>query len=128
VLNAKAMGAAMVEAGLRLVSGGTDNHLMLVDLRPAGITGKDAQILLEEVGITTNKNAIPNDPESPFVTSGIRIGSPAMTTRGFSEAEAHTIGRLVAETVFNRDDTAKLASIRAEVKSLLEQYPLYPEL
>ena len=113
VVNAKAMGAAMVECGLRLVSGGTDNHLMLVDLRPAGITGKDAENLLEEVGITTNKNAIPNDPESPFVTSGIRVGSPAMTTRGFTEGEAHTVGCLIAETVFNRDDEAKLADIKA---------------
>ena len=74
------------------ISGGTDNHLLLVDLRPAGITGKDAEQLLEDVGITTNKNAIPNDPESPFVTSGIRVGSPAMTTRGFTEGEAHTVG------------------------------------
>ena len=92
VVNARAMGEAMVECGLRLISGGTDNHLLLVDLRPAGITGKDAERLLEDVGITTNKNSIPNDPESPFVTSGIRVGSPAMTTRGFTEAEAHTVG------------------------------------
>ena len=90
------MGEAMVECGLRLISGGTDNHLLLVDLRPAGITGKDAEQLLEDVGITTNKNAIPNDPESPFVTSGIRVGSPAMTTRGFTEGEAHTVGCLIA--------------------------------
>ena len=128
VVNAKAMGAAMVECGLRLVSGGTDNHLMLVDLRPAGITGKDAQNLLEKVGITTNKNAIPADPESPFVTSGIRVGSPAMTTRGFTEGEAHTVGCLIAQTVFNRDDAAKLANIKEEVDALLEQHPLYPEL
>jgi glycine hydroxymethyltransferase len=128
VVNAKAMGAAMVECGLRLVSGGTDNHLMLVDLRPAGITGKDAQNLLESVGITTNKNAIPADPESPFVTSGIRVGSPAMTTRGFAEGEAHTVGCLIAQTVFNRDDTAKLANIKEEVEGLLAKHPLYPEL
>ena len=128
VVNAKAMGEAMVECGLRLVSGGTDNHLMLVDLRPAGITGKDAQNLLEEVGITVNKNAIPADPESPFVTSGIRVGSPAMTTRGFSEGEAHTVGCLIAQTVFNRDDAAKLANIKEEVDALLEKHPLYPEL
>ena len=128
VVNAKAMGAAMVECGLRLISGGTDNHLMLVDLRPAGITGKDAEKLLEEVGITTNKNAIPNDPESPFVTSGIRIGSPAMTTRGFSEGEAHTVGCLIAQTVFNRDDEARLSDIKTQVADLLEKHPLYPEL
>jgi len=128
VINAKAMGAAMVECGLRLVSGGTDNHLMLVDLRPAGITGKDAQNLLEEVGITVNKNAIPADPESPFVTSGIRVGSPAITTRGFTEGESHTIGCLIAQTLFNREDASRLADIREQVASLLEAHPLYPEL
>jgi glycine hydroxymethyltransferase len=128
VANAKAMGAAMAESGLRLISGGTDNHLLLVDLRPADITGKDAEKLLEEVGITTNKNAIPNDPQSPFVTSGIRVGSPAMTTRGFSEGEAHTVGALIADTVFNRNDTAKLADIKTQVDALLEKHPLYPEL
>jgi len=128
VVNAKAMGAAMVECGLRLISGGTDNHLMLVDLRPAGVTGKEAERLLEDVGITTNKNAIPNDPESPFVTSGIRVGSPAMTTRGFTEGEAHTVGCLIANTVFNRDDEARLADIREEVQALLDKHPLYPEL
>jgi len=128
VLNAKAMGAAMVECGLRLISGGTDNHLMLVDLRPAGITGKEAERLLEDVGITTNKNAIPNDPESPFVTSGIRVGTPAITSRGFTEGEAHTIGCLIAQTVFNRDDEAKLADVKSQVAALLEKHPLYPEL
>jgi len=128
VINAKAMGAAMVECGLRLISGGTDNHLMLVDLRPAGITGKDAEKLLESVGITCNKNAIPNDPESPFVTSGIRVGSPAITTRGFTEGEAHTVGCLIAQTVFNRDDAAKLADVKADVEALLAAHPLYPEL
>jgi glycine hydroxymethyltransferase len=128
VINAKAMGAAMVECGLRLISGGTDNHLLLVDLRPAGVTGKVAEKVLEEVGITTNKNAIPNDPESPFVTSGIRVGSPAITTRGFTEGEAHTIGCLIAQTVFNREDEAKLANIKEEVADLLAKHPLYPEL
>jgi len=128
VLNARAMGEAMVECGLRLVSGGTDNHLMLVDLRPAQITGKEAQALLEEVGITVNKNAIPNDPESPFVTSGIRVGSPAMTTRGFSEGEAHTVGCLIAKTLFNRHDSAMLATISEEIRALIDAHPLYPEL
>lgn len=128
VINAQRMGEAMVEAGLRLVSGGTDNHLMLVDLRPASITGKDAEHLVEEVGFTVNKNAIPNDPESPFVTSGIRVGSAAMTTRGFDEEEAYTVGRLIAETIFNRDDATKLDKIRAEVKALIDAHPLYPEL
>ncbi len=128
VLNARAMGEAMAECGLRLVSGGTDNHLMLVDLRPAEITGKEAQALLEEVGITVNKNAIPNDPESPFVTSGIRVGSPAMTTRGFSEGEAHTVGCLIAKTLFNRHDSATLATITEEIRALIDAHPLYPEL
>jgi glycine hydroxymethyltransferase len=128
VVNARTMGAAMVEGGLRLISGGTDNHLLLVDLRPAGITGKDAERLLEDVGITTNKNSIPNDPESPFVTSGIRVGSPAMTTRGFTESEAHTVGRLIAETVFNRDSESRMDDVRTQVKNLLDAHPLYPEL
>ena len=92
VVNAQAMGEAMVEGGLRLVSGGTDNHLMLVDLRPRASPARTPSSLLEEVGFTVNKNAIPNDPESPFVTSGIRVGSAAMTTRGFNEDEAHTVG------------------------------------
>lgn len=128
VANAASMGEAMVECGLRLISGGTDNHLCLVDLRPAGITGKDAEKLLETVGITVNKNAIPNDPESPFVTSGIRVGSPAMTTRGFSRGEAHTVGCLIADTLFNRDDAARLDDIRAQVDGLLAAHPLYPQL
>jgi glycine hydroxymethyltransferase len=128
VTNAKAMGAAMVEAGLRLVSGGTDNHLMLVDLRPAGITGKVAEKLVEECGFTVNKNAIPNDPESPFVTSGIRVGSAAMTTRGFDEAEAYKVGTLLASAIFKRDDEAALVGIKAEVQAMLDAHPLYPEL
>ena len=128
LINAKAMGAAMVECGLRLVSGGTDNHLLLVDLRPAKITGKAAERLLEDVGITTNKNAIPNDPEGPFVTSGIRVGSPAITTRGFTEGEAHTVGCLIAQAIFNRDDERVLADVKTQVHALLDARPLYPEL
>ncbi|MHB1017446.1 MAG: serine hydroxymethyltransferase [Coriobacteriia bacterium] len=128
VVNARVMGEAMVEGGLRLVSGGTDNHLLLVDLRPAGVTGKDAEKVLEHVGMTVNKNAIPNDPESPFVTSGIRVGSAAITTRGFTEGEAHTVGRLIAETIFRRDEPARVEAIKAEVASMLEAHPLYPEL
>ncbi|MDO9556497.1 MAG: serine hydroxymethyltransferase [Coriobacteriia bacterium] len=128
VVNARVMGEAMVKAGLRLVSGGTDNHLMLVDLRSAAITGKDAEKLVEEVGFTVNKNAIPNDPECPFVTSGIRVGSAAMTTRGFNEEEAYTVGRLIAETIFGRDDATRLKKISAEVRALIDAHPLYPEL
>jgi len=128
VVNARAMGEAMVEHGLRLVSGGTDNHLMLVDLRPASITGKDAEHLLETVGFTVNKNAIPNDPESPFVTSGIRVGSAAMTTRGFNRDEASQIGSLLARAIFSRDDATALAEIRSSVDDLLAGHPLYPGL
>jgi glycine hydroxymethyltransferase len=128
VINARAMGAAMVEGGLRLVSGGTDNHLVLVDLRPASITGKEAEHLLEEVGFTVNKNAIPNDPESPFVTSGIRVGSAAMTTRGFTEDQAHAVGSLLAEAIFKREDADRLAGIKAEVQAMLDAHPLYPDL
>jgi glycine hydroxymethyltransferase len=128
VVNARVMGEAMVERGLRLVSGGTDNHLMLVDLRAAGITGKDAERLLEDCGITVNKNAIPNDPQSPFVTSGIRVGSPAITTRGFDGADAREVGKLVAAAIFGRDDEAELARVRVRVRQLVESHPLYPEL
>jgi len=128
VINARVMGEAMAQGGLRLISGGTDNHLLLVDLQPAHITGKDAERLLEDVGITCNKNSIPNDPESPFVTSGIRVGSPAMTTRGFGEDEARIVGSLIARTVFNRDDEAVLREVHAQVADLLTQFPLYPGL
>lgn len=128
IKNAAVMGEAMVEAGLRLISGGTDNHLMLVDLRNAHITGKDAEELLERVGITCNKNSIPNDPESPFVTSGIRIGTPAMTTRGFKEAESRRTGELLAKALFNRDDEKVLEEIKQEVADLLKDFPLYPGL
>ncbi len=128
VTNARVMGEAMVAKGLRLVSGGTDNHLMLVDLTPAGITGKDAEALLEACGITVNKNAIPNDPQSPFVTSGIRVGSAAITTRGFDAADAHLVGELVARAIFSREDETKLLAVRSEVRALVEAHPLYPEL
>ncbi len=128
IVNARAMGEAMAECGLRLVSGGTDSHLLLVDLRPVKITGKDAESLLEKVGITVNMNAIPNDPEPPSVTSGIRVGSPAITTRGFSEGESHTIGCLMADAIFNRDNTRRLADIAEQVAVMLAEHPLYPEL
>jgi glycine hydroxymethyltransferase len=128
VVNARVMGEAMVAAGLRLVSGGTDNHLMLVDLTPAEITGKDAEALLESVGITVNKNAIPNDPQSPFVTSGIRVGSPAVTTRGFDDADAREVGEMIGKVIFNREDASVLAGVGARVRELVEAHPLYPEL
>ncbi len=128
VTNARVMGEAMVGSGLRLVSGGTDNHLMLVDLTAAGITGKDAEKLLESVGITVNKNAIPNDPRSPFVTSGIRVGSPAITTRGFDADEARLVGELIGRVIFNRDDAGVLAKVADTVGQLTAAHPLYPEL
>ena len=128
VINSAAMGKGLTECGLRLVSGGTDNHLSLVDLRQAKITGRDAERLLQGLGMTMNKNAIPNDPESPFVTSGIRVGSPAMTTRGFTEGESHTVGCLIAEAIYGRDDESKLADVASQVRELLDAHPLYPEL
>jgi glycine hydroxymethyltransferase len=128
VVNARVMGEAMVGSGLRLVSGGTDNHLMLVDLTPAGITGKDAEKLLESVGITVNKNAIPNDPQSPFVTSGIRVGSPAITTRGFDAKDALLVGEMVGRAIFGRDDAAELEAVAKQVRELVDAHPLYPEL
>jgi glycine hydroxymethyltransferase len=128
VINARVMGEAMAAGGLRLISGGTDNHLLLVDLRAAGITGKAAEALLEDLGMTCNKNAIPNDPESPFVTSGIRVGSPAFTTRGFGEEEARLVGTLIARALFERDKPQALGEIRAQTAALLARYPLYPGL
>lgn len=127
--NAQALGRGMESQGLRMVSGGTDNHLLLVDLTSTGeITGKDAEILLDEVGITVNKNTIPSETRSPFVTSGIRVGSAAMTTRGFTEQEAERIGELIGIVVTHTNDEATLAHMKAEVEALLNAHPLYPEL
>ena len=128
VENARTLGQGMMDGGLRLVSGGTDNHLCLVDLTPADVTGKDAEKLLEGVGLTVNKNAIPNEMRSPFVTSGIRVGSAAATTRGFTADDFYEVGQLIAATVFNADNEAKLADVRAKVDALLAAHPLYPEL
>ena len=128
VENSAAMGEGMAEGGLRLVSGGTDNHLCLVDLTPADITGKDAEKVLERVGLTVNKNTIPNETRSPFVTSGIRVGSAAGTTRGFDAAEFKRIGQLIAATSFSADDETRLDAIAEEVASLISRHPLYPEL
>ena len=128
VENAARLGQGMMDGGLRLVSGGTDNHLCLVDLTPADVTGKDAEKLLESVGLTVNKNSIPNEPRSPFVTSGIRVGSAAATTRGFTADDFYEVGQLIAATVFNAESDAKLADIRAKVDALLAAHPLYPEL
>jgi glycine hydroxymethyltransferase len=128
VKNAAAIGEGLTEGGLRLVSGGTDNHLCLVDLTPAGITGKDAETLLEPLGITTNKNAIPNDPLPTAVTSGVRIGSPSITTRGFDACESKEIGLLIAKAIFNKDDETVLKGVADEIHGMLVAHPLYPEL
>ncbi len=126
VENAAALSEGLKAGGLRLVSGGTDNHLCLVDLTPADVTGKDAEKLLERVGITVNKNTIPNEPRSPFVTSGIRVGSAAATTRGLDASDFRRVGELIAETVFARSDEAKLETIADEVRGILDAHPLYP--
>lgn len=127
IANNKAMGEAMTEGGLRLVSGGSDNHLCLVDLTPADITGKDAEKVLESVGLTVNKNTIPNETRSPFVTSGIRVGTAAGTTRGFNTDDFAKIGSLIARAVFNASNETVLANVRTEVDALIEKCPLYPE-
>ena len=126
LVNAKALGRGMESRGLRLVTGGTDNHLLLVDLTPAGdVTGKDAERALEEVGITVNKNTIPGETRSPFVTSGIRVGSAAATTRGFNERECERIGELIGDVVNNMGNDALLDRTHAEVHELLANHPLY---
>ena len=126
--NCVALGKALSAGGLRLVTGGTDNHLCLVDLTAADISGKDAENLLETVGFTVNKNSNPNEQRSPFVTSGIRVGTPAATTRGLTEADFEEVGELIASAVFNAEDDAKLAEIRCRAHALMEKYPLYPGL
>ncbi len=123
--NSQALAGAMIGEGFRIVSGGTDSHLMLVDLRPYGITGKVAQIALDEANITTNKNSIPNDPEKPFVTSGIRLGTPAVTTRGMKEAEMAIIARLIARCLKNPEDTANLEVVKREVVELTKRFPIH---
>ena len=125
VKNAKAMADALVKGGLRIVSGGTDNHLMLVDLRPKGVTGKLAEESLEKAGITCNKNAIPNDPEKPFVTSGVRLGTPAITARGMKEDESVKIAEMIIKVLENVNDDEKIAEVRNEVLRLTEKFPLY---
>ena len=125
VKNAKAMADALVKGGLRIVSGGTDNHLMLVDLRAKGVTGKQAEESLEKAGITCNKNAIPNDPEKPFITSGVRLGTPAITARGMKEDEAVKIAEMIIKVLENINDDEKIAEVKNEVLKLTEKFPLY---
>jgi glycine hydroxymethyltransferase len=123
--NARALAAALTERGLRVVSGGTDSHVFLLDLRAKKITGKDAEAALGEAHITINKNAIPNDPEKPFVTSGLRFGSPAITTRGFGTAEATKVGHLVADVLDAPTDEAALKKVAAQVQILCDTFPVY---
>ena len=123
--NAKRLGEALVKEGVRLVSGGTDNHLLLLDLRPLGLTGKVAEKALDDVGITTNKNTIPFDPESPFVTSGIRIGTAAVTTRGFGIEEMDEIAAIMKLTLDNLGNEEKLEEAKRRVKALTDRFPMY---
>ncbi|WP_297909473.1 serine hydroxymethyltransferase [Thiomonas sp.] len=125
VANARAMSDALIARGLRIVSGGTQSHLMLVDLRAKNITGKLAEALLGQAHITVNKNAIPNDPQKPMVTSGIRVGTPAMTTRGFREAEVVRTANLIADVLEAPEDTAVLERVRAQVRELADAFPVY---
>jgi glycine hydroxymethyltransferase len=125
--NAAALAAALAGRGFRLVAGGTDNHLMLVDLTSKDMTGKVAQQILDDCGIVINKNTIPFDKQTPFVTSGIRIGTPAVTTRGMAEAEMETIGSLIAEALESGGDESRLAQIKKSVKELCDAFPIHGE-
>ena len=125
LINADAMAKTLIQRGLRIVSSRTQSHVMLVDLRAKNITGKEAERVLGEAHITCNKNAIPNDPEKPFVTSGIRLGSPAMTTRGFKEAEAIQVANWIADVLDNPNDAANIARVREQVAALTKRFPVY---
>ena len=127
VKNASALAEALAKQGFRLVSGGTDNHMMVVDLTPfdAELTGKEAQLVLDEAGITLNKNTIPNDPRSPFVTSGVRIGTPSVTTQGMKEAEMVEIADLIATALRQRADAAAISVVRSRVAALCARFPVY---
>lgn len=125
VKNAATLAETLLEAGYSLVTGGTDNHLLLMDLAPRGLTGKASEKALEKAGITTNKNMVPNDPQTPFVTSGIRIGTPALTTRGMKEEEMKRIGRMITYILDDLEDGDRQVKVRGEVKELTSQFPLY---
>ncbi|HEV8553027.1 MAG TPA: serine hydroxymethyltransferase, partial [Casimicrobiaceae bacterium] len=125
--NARVLATVLRDRGLRIVSGGTDSHLFLVDLRAKKITGKNAEAALGRANITVNKNAIPNDPEKPFVTSGIRVGSPAVTTRGFTEIECEALGHLMADVLEAPTDAATITRVTDAVKELTARFPVYAE-
>ena len=128
IKNAKVLAAELIAKGLTIVSGGTDTHVMLVDVRNTGLTGKEAEHLLDEIGITANKNTIPFDPASPFVTSGVRLGTPALTTRGLKEDDMKEIADIIATVLQNPEDAAKHQDAAKRVAALCEKYPLYPNL
>jgi glycine hydroxymethyltransferase len=128
VTNAQALASALAAEGFRIVSGGTDNHLMLVDLRPFGVTGKVAQEALDGAGITTNKNAIPNDPEKPFTTSGLRLGTAAVTTAGMGPDEMREIASLMARVLRATDDAGVASEVREQVARLCSKFTPYPDL
>ena len=126
--NAKALAESLIANDMDLVSGGTDNHLMIVDLRRHDKTGKDISNLLEKVNITANKNTVPNDPKSPFVTSGVRLGTPAVTTRGFKTEDMKIVGEIIAEAVKNSENATKLEELKNKSAALCKKYPLYPDM
>jgi glycine hydroxymethyltransferase len=126
--NAKALCDALVSFGFQVVSGGTDNHLMLIDLRNKKINGKQAQLALDEANITTNKNSVPYDTESPLLTSGLRLGSPALTTRGFKEAEFKQVAKWINEVVAKPEDEGVRKQVKGEIAEMTKKFPLYPEL
>ena len=126
--NAQAMAKAFVARDYQIISGGTDNHLMLIDLRNKNITGKKAQETLDRAHITLNKNAVPFDDKSPFVTSGIRVGVPAITTRGMKETDMETVVNFIDRVLSNIDDEATIAAVKQDVKSFMQAFPLYPQL
>ena len=123
--NARIVAETLTSRGLRIVSGRTESHVMLVDLRAKGITGKEAEAVLGAAHMTINKNAIPNDPEKPMVTSGVRVGTPAMTTRGFKDEEARLTAHLIADVLDNPRDEANIAAVRAKVNALTARFPVY---
>jgi glycine hydroxymethyltransferase len=123
--NARVLAETLIERGLRIVSGRTESHVMLVDLRPKGLTGKEAEAVLGQAHMTCNKNGIPNDPQKPMVTSGIRLGTPAMTTRGFKEAQARQTGHLIADVLDKPHDEANIAAVRQKVSALTGAFPVY---
>ncbi len=128
IKNAQALAKSLTDNGIDLVSGGTDNHLMIVDLRKFDRTGKDVGNMLEKVNITANKNTVPDDPKSPFVTSGVRLGTPAVTTRGFKEEDMNVVGEIIAEAIKNMDDEQKLEELKQKSIALCEKYLLYPNI